>query len=272
MSNITIGIIEPAVWSAIAALGSFMIAALALVNTISNNLQNKKRNSPNVLLTRREYKIKPNDLSFKLFDKVWFNQFLTRWFNFNELNFNLLITSQQPIYDVNICITPSKNTIDFLENEYKSLYTEDGTFKNNNDNLLFFPILERDKDLQVIGFYLTSSYTTKYIYYFNEKKTYYFSKIAETTSLPLPKSVYAFIYGYYLNLEKNLKNNNSTNFQMIASFDLDITYFNKYESKTQYLEDTIDLIITYEFGSFSMNINLLNKSLKPINNRLKKDS
>lgn len=59
---------------------------------------------------------------------------------------------------------------------------------------------------------------------------------------------------------------------MIASFDLDITYFNKYESKTQYLEDTIDLIITYEFGSFSMNINLLNKSLKPINNRLKKDS
>ena len=43
MSNITIGIIEPAVWSAIAALGSFMIAALALVNTISNNLQNKKK-------------------------------------------------------------------------------------------------------------------------------------------------------------------------------------------------------------------------------------
>lgn len=200
----------PAIWSAIAAISSFIVAFITLCITIKKNLNERKRKSPNIILTRKEYKINSDNLPSELHVLEWFNKFLRKWYRHNKLKYSLIVTSDQPIYDVHLSITPSKNNnINFLIDEIQKRYNKETSVVDTNNKLKSFNefLFEYyyNKDTEYFGIKPDTNETTL-IYSINDREYHYYEKIDDILTIPFPKSIYVYIYAYYLEYKEKVKN------------------------------------------------------------------
>lgn len=261
----------PAIWSAIAAMFSFIVAFITLCITIKKNLNERKRKSPNIILTRKEYKINSDNHPSELHVLEWFNRFLKKWYRHNKLKYSLIVTSDQPLYDLHVSITPSKNNnINSLIDEIQKRYNKETSVVDTNNKLKSFNefLFEYyyNEDTEYFGIKPATNETTL-IYSINDREYHYYEKIDDILTIPFPKSIYSYIYAYYLEYKEKINNASLaiTTFEKTFTFNLEISYFNKFESKTKLINDIIELKNSKKIESDAIYIKIQNKLFKAKN-------
>ncbi|WP_049434144.1 hypothetical protein [Staphylococcus hominis] len=260
----------PAIWSALASTGSLIVAALTFYNTFKKEKRQKKRESPNIILTRKEYQTNNNN-SLYLYNKDEFNNILKKWFDDCELKFSLLVTSEQPIYDVDISITSSSSNHQLIESlfeAYESSYNKFISFpidtNINYDEYLSDKLLNIHNKLNLFGLdYLENKKDFRFS--FNETDYCYFEQINNIANISFPKRIYSYMYIFYLYFLETVNKTALVSLDKTITFDIYIKYFNKYESKTQFIKDKIEMIISYHEERETISLNILNKQFESEN-------
>lgn len=78
-----------------------------------------------------------------------------------------------------------------------------------------------------------------------------------------------YIYAYYLEYKEKVKNASLaiTTFEKNFTFNLEISYFNKYESKTKLINDKIEFKISKEIEADAIYIKIQNKLFESKNSK-----